>query len=162
MPVLEAHPDETQVMRYKLVTLPKSTTKMPLLSIGLTSVKLGKEGDEATIQPKTRYFEADTYGYTAILTNSNYANLEINQAVDSSVSPIIPTFLRDDDLNRSIVRVGRSFTLISKDVTSYSTNYVACNLIIVGNDTGATRTIPVYVYRDRIYKTGSPGLELVG
>jgi len=151
MPVLEAHPDETQVMRYKLVTLPKTTSKMPLITVGYSSIKLGKEGDEALIQPKTRYYEADAFGYTAILTNSNYAYLEIKENVNQSVSSIIPTFLRDDELNQSIVKVGKSFTLISKDVSSYTSTYVTTNLIIVGNDTGATITIPVYVYKDRIY-----------
>jgi len=153
MPVLEAHPDETQVMRYKLVTLPKTTTKMPLLTLGFSSIQLGKEGDETIVQPKTRYFEADTFGYTAILSNSNYAYLEVKQQIDQSAIPIIPTFLRDDELNQSIVKVGRSFTLISKDVSAYTSTFVSCNLTIIGNDTGATRTIPVYIYRDRIYGT---------
>ena len=31
MPLLEASPDENQIMRYKLTTLPKNTTKMPIL-----------------------------------------------------------------------------------------------------------------------------------
>lgn len=159
MPVLEAHPDETQVMRYKLVSLPKTTTKMPLISIGFSSIQLGSQGDEAIVQPKTRYFEADTFGYTAILSNSNYASLEVRQAIDSSVTPIVPSFLRDDELNQSIVKVGRSFTLVSKDVSAYTTSltgargnaYVTTNLIIVGNDTGATVTIPVYVYVNKLY-----------
>ena len=33
MPLLEAIPDENHVMRYKLVTLPKSTTRMPVLRV---------------------------------------------------------------------------------------------------------------------------------
>ena len=33
MPLLEAFPDENHVMRYKLVTLPKNTQKMPILTI---------------------------------------------------------------------------------------------------------------------------------
>lgn len=152
MPVLEAHPDETQVMRYKLVTLPKTTTKMPLLTVGFTSIQLGKEGDEVLVQPKTRFYESDSMGYTAILTNSNYAYLEVKDAIDSTVSPIVPTFLRDDELNQSIVKVGRSFTLISKSVTAYTTSFVTTNLIIIGNDTGATKTIPVYVHGDRLYQ----------
>ncbi len=151
MPVLEAHPDETQVMRYKLVTLPKTTTKMPLITVGFSSIQLGKDGDEVLVQPKTRFFEADAFGYTAILTNSNYAFLEVRQAVNQNVTPVIPTFLRDDELNQSIVKVGKSFTIISKDVTAFTSKFVAANLIIIGNDTGATRTIPVFIYRDRIY-----------
>jgi hypothetical protein len=31
MPLLEAFPDETQIMKYKLVTLPRGTSKMPVL-----------------------------------------------------------------------------------------------------------------------------------
>ena len=31
MPLLEAFPDENHVMRYKLVTLPKTTQKMPII-----------------------------------------------------------------------------------------------------------------------------------
>lgn len=151
MPVLEATPDETQTMRYKLVTLPKTTTKMPLLTIGFTSIQLGKEGDEVLIQPKTRFYESDTYGYTAIVENSNYLDLQVKSTVDQSVVPLIPSFLRDDELNQSLVKVGKSFTLISKDVTAYTTNFVKTNITIIGNDTGATRTIPVTIYRDRIY-----------
>ncbi len=151
MPVLEAHPDETQVMRYKLVTLPKTTTKMPLLTIGYSSIQLGRDGDEAVITPKTRFYEADTFGYTFIITNSNYVDLQISQAVTNTVAPILPTFLRDDELNQSIVKTGRSATLISKDVNAYTKNYVTCNLIVIGNDTGASRTIPITIYRDRIF-----------
>ena len=151
MPVLEAHPDETQVMRYKLVTLPKTTTKMPLLTIGYSSIQLGRDGDEAQITPKTRFYEADTLGYTFILTNSNYADLGIVTPVANTAQPILPTFLRDDELNQSIVKVGRSALLVSKDVTAYTNTFVTCNLIVIGNDTGATRTIPITVYRDRLY-----------
>ena len=150
MPVLEATPDETQTMRYKLVTLPKTTTKMPLLSIGFSSIQLGKMGDEVLIRPKTRFYEADTYGYTAIVENSNYVDLQVKSTVGQSVVPLIPSFLRDDELNQSLVKVGKSFTLISKDVTAYTSTFVKTNLTIIGNDTGATMTIPVTVYRDRI------------
>ena len=31
MPLLEATPDENQIMRYKLVTLPKNTAKLPIV-----------------------------------------------------------------------------------------------------------------------------------
>ena len=38
MPLLEAFPDENHVMRYKLVTLPKNTQKMPVLNIQPASI----------------------------------------------------------------------------------------------------------------------------
>ena len=38
MPLLEAFPDENHVMRYKLVTLPKNTQKMPILNVAPGSI----------------------------------------------------------------------------------------------------------------------------
>ena len=150
MPVLEATPDETQIMRFKLVTLPKTTTKMPILNLGYSAISLGKEGDEILIQPRTRFYEADTSGYTAILENSNYADLQVKSALNASIVPSVPAFLRDSELNQSIVQVGNSFTLVSKDVTAYTSTYVKTNITIIGNDTGATRTIPVTVFAKQI------------
>ena len=33
MPLMEAFPDETQIMKYKLATLPRGTAKMPILDM---------------------------------------------------------------------------------------------------------------------------------
>lgn len=150
MPVLEATPDETQTMRYKLVSIrDKNTTTMPIMS-GLPSVlELGRSGDTTVIAPTTRYFTGDTFGYTAILHNSNYAYLEVENAVNQSVIPSIPTFLRDDQLNQSVTVVGKTFRVITKDIRRYLTNstanYVSTQITIIGNDTGATRSITLRV-----------------
>ena len=40
MPLLEAFPNETQIMKYKLVTLPCGTSKMPVLDLGYGSITL--------------------------------------------------------------------------------------------------------------------------
>ena len=40
MPLLEAFPDETQVMKYKLVTLPRGTSKLPIISSGYNNISL--------------------------------------------------------------------------------------------------------------------------
>ena len=52
MPVIEAFPDEAQIMRYKLVTLPRGTSKMPVISLGYSSVIL-KQGQSLSITPQT-------------------------------------------------------------------------------------------------------------
>ncbi len=148
MPLVEATPDESQIMRYKLVTLPKTTTTMPLLSVP-ASIRLGRDGDEYIIAPTTRYFIGDATGYTVILHNSNYAYLEVISQVDQSVVPVLPTFLRDDELNQSVTAVGRTFKIISKDVRNFisvAQTYVQTQVTIVGNDTGATKTLPVTIY----------------
>ena len=38
MPLLEAFPLEQQIMKYKLVTLPRGTAKMPILDLGFSAI----------------------------------------------------------------------------------------------------------------------------
>jgi hypothetical protein len=52
MPLLEAFPDETQMMKYKLVTLPRDTAKMPVVTAGVTVIKL-KQTATYTVSPQT-------------------------------------------------------------------------------------------------------------
>ena len=56
MPVLEAFPNELQTMKYKLVTLPRSTAVMPTLTIGGGDVQL-VTGELKVIEPKTQTFK---------------------------------------------------------------------------------------------------------
>jgi len=40
MPLLEAFPDENQIMKYKLTTLPRGTAKLPVLDLGFAAIRL--------------------------------------------------------------------------------------------------------------------------
>ena len=70
LPLLEAFPDETQIMKYKLTTLPRGTAKLPILDIGYTAIRL-KQGASLAITPQTlnylgssQTFEAGGYVVT--------------------------------------------------------------------------------------------------
>ena len=52
MPLLEAFPDETQIMKYKLTTLPRGTAKLPVLDLGFSAIRL-KQGASLAITPQT-------------------------------------------------------------------------------------------------------------
>ena len=53
MPLLEAVPNETMVMKYKLTTLPRGTAKMPVVNPdGYSSITL-KQGASLAITPQT-------------------------------------------------------------------------------------------------------------
>ena len=53
-PILEPFTDETQVMKYKLVTLPSGTTRIPTISLGQSSILLDKNyTGEVIIVPAT-------------------------------------------------------------------------------------------------------------
>jgi hypothetical protein len=52
MPLLEAFPDDTQIMKYKLATLPRGTAKLPVLDLGFAAITL-KQGASLAITPQT-------------------------------------------------------------------------------------------------------------
>jgi hypothetical protein len=72
MPLLEAFPQETQTMKYKLVTLPRGTAKLPILDLGYSAIVI-KQGASLAITPQTlNYFGGNTYetsGYTATISD---------------------------------------------------------------------------------------------
>ena len=53
IPILEASPDETQTLRYKLVTLPKGTTKIPKVEFGIPSISVNQNSGEVSLTPTT-------------------------------------------------------------------------------------------------------------
>jgi len=145
MPLLEAFTDENQMMRSKLLSLPKSTVKLPLVEAGVSAITLARPGNKATITPTTSNVANGNkeLGYTCILSNSNVATLTVaaGGAVDGAGSAF--TAVGDDSAN-SVSAVGTRFDIVAKSVTVDS----ATTITIVGNETGGTVTIPVTVKKD--------------
>jgi hypothetical protein len=145
MPIVEAIPDETQMLKYKLITLPKKTTKIPVVNVGNTSITLSAEGDIATITPNTSNFTGGnaTLGYTAILSNSDVATLRIAPGGDiqTSVLPTAPRFIGDNEDAQSVAVTGRTFELIAKRQVTDQT----ATITIIGNETGGSTTINLTV-----------------
>jgi hypothetical protein len=73
MPLLEAFPDENQIMKYKIATLPRGTAVLPVLSLGRNSIPL-QQGASVSIQPETLNYLGnttafETSGYTATIAD---------------------------------------------------------------------------------------------
>lgn len=79
MPVLEALPDETQMLRYKLVTLPKDVIGIPVISVTPSAVTFTSLVQEVTVTPATLNLAGgnSSLGYTAILSDDTVASLEV-------------------------------------------------------------------------------------
>ena len=142
MPLVEAVPDETQVMRYKLVTLPRGTKQIPVISLGFTSIVLEYNRTNAfPIRPTTSQgLNGANFGYTVILYDSSAASL-VGSGLPNNVSITTPAFLGDRSTANAVVARGLDFTLSPKDVPSQ----VSTQITIIGNQTGATITVPVVV-----------------
>lgn len=75
MPLLEAFVDENQVMRFKLVSLPKNTAKLPILEVPSPSLVFNGPGVTQTITPNTRNGSDAEAGYSFTLHDATIANL---------------------------------------------------------------------------------------
>jgi len=131
-------------MRYKLISLPKNTTKLPLVQAGQTSISHVRPGVQTTIIPTTANIANGnrTSGYTCILSNSAIATLTVapggNVEQESTFSAI------GDDAATSVSVVGTRFLITSKVVTVDTSTTIT----IVGNETGGSLTIPYTVKKD--------------
>ena len=142
MPVLEASPDETQNLRFKLVTLARGTKEIPIISIGISSIVLtAGQANAFPIRPTTTQgLNGAGFGYTAILFNSEAAILT-GTGLSATSLATVPIFLSDTQTANATVARGLEFTLTPRDVTSTITT----SLQIIGNQTGASLTVSVVI-----------------
>ena len=138
-PILEASPDETQALKYKLVTLPKGTTKLPVVSINVTTVSAKTTGGQYPINPSTSPAGNKNGGYTAVLGNKNAGTI-VGEGL-ANVTTTSTTFTNSVTATAEVVK-GMTFTFIPN---SSLTSTLTTTLTIFGNETGGSITIPVTV-----------------
>ena len=142
MPVLEAFPNELQTMKYKLVTLPRSTAVMPTLTVGTNIIQL-VTGESQLISPQTQTFEGTNVepdGYTATMSNITYANLTGAGATSNT------TLNNQQTLGTNVSKTvtGNTFTLAATSINIFGTaNVLYSTLTLVGRSTGARLQVPV-------------------
>ena len=141
LPVIEASPDETQNLRFKLVTLARGTKEIPIIEIGASAIVLTAGAANAfPIRPTTSLgLNGAGFGYTAILFNSDAAILVGTGIEDATAT--IPTFLSDVQSANATVARGLEFTLTPRDVAAQITTSIQ----IIGNQTGASITVSLVV-----------------
>ena len=141
-PILEAFTDETQVLKYKLVTLPAGVTSIPLISLGQSSINVDKDyKGEVVIVPSTNPAYNTTLGYTAILSNKNIGTI-IGEQLQSTSTATIPTFIGDVSSTTAQVALGLRFRFVPNASLTQTTT---TSLTVVGNESGGSVSIAVTV-----------------
>lgn len=146
MPVTEAIPDETQALKYKLISLPKSTIYIPKITVGNSSITLTTAGASSVIAPNTANLQNGngTLGYTAILSDNTVADIQVTIPVATSNQTLgtIPVFLGDNSDAKSVAVTGFEFRVIAKP--AYLQTKTA-SITIIGNETGGSTTVQLTV-----------------
>lgn len=148
MPLVEAIPNETMIMRHKLVTLPKGTTKMPSIKIQPSAIEFEQIGETSLITPNTTNtvagFNNNTYGYTCILSNNKLATLEVDTVAPNQKSlGSVPSWMDESTLEKSQVKVGMTFRLIAKPTDALNDDEKTGTITVIGNETGGQDEIQI-------------------
>jgi hypothetical protein len=152
MPLLEAFPIETQIMKYKLSTLPRGTAKMPVLNLGYTAISL-QQGASLSISPQTLNYLGnnqtyETSGYSATISDvrlmNSYNGVGINTDAANTQNASATVTL---GTNVSKTVIGTQINLRATTVNTLfgSNTQLTGTLTVVGLDSGARVTIPITI-----------------
>ena len=150
LPLLEAFPLVTQEMKYVLTTLPRGTSKMPVLDLGYAAITL-KQGASLAITPQTLNYlgGTSTYessGYTATisdvrtLSSFNGVGVDTPDALALNSSVTIGT-----NVSKTVVGTTINMTATTVNTLFGSNTILQATLTVVGRDSGARVTIPVTI-----------------
>ena len=153
MPLLEAFPDETQIMKYKLVTLPRGTARMPVLDIGYSAITI-KQGASLAITPQTLNYLSQTSliessGYTFTISDvrlfNNFNGVGINtpDVLAANATTTIGT-----NVSKTVIGTTLNLTATTINTLFGSNTSLSATLQVVGRDSGARLSIPVTVTKN--------------
>ena len=152
LPLLEAFADDSQIMKYKLATLPRGTAVLPVLDLGFAAITL-KQGASLSLTPQTLNYLGntsafETSGYTATIadvrTMSTFNGIGIQSDAAQTQNATSTTTL---GTNVSSTVIGSQINLRATTVNTLfgSNTTLSTTLTVVGLDSGARLTIPVTI-----------------
>lgn len=153
MPIFEAFPDETQIMKYKLITLPRGTAKIPVLDVGYKSISI-KQGSSLSITPQTLNY----LGATSTFESSGYTFTIGDSRLLSNFEAIGIKTLDAQNINNSTTgtNISKSVigTVLNLSGTTVNTLFgtktsISTILTITGRDSGARLTIPLTLTKSK-------------
>ena len=152
MPIIQAFPESNEIMKYKLITLPRGTAKLPVINVGYNTIVI-KQGASLSITPQTLNYLGATStfeqsGYVATIgdvrTMSAFNGVGINTP-DATALNATGTVTVGTNVSKTVI--GTSINLTATTVnTLFGTNTVLyTTLVVIGRDSGARIQIPVQV-----------------
>ena len=152
MPIIQAFPESNEIMKYKLITLPRGTAKLPVINVGYNTIVI-KQGASLSITPQTLNYLGATStfeqsGYVATIgdvrTMSAFNGVGINTP-DATALNATGTITVGTNVSKTVI--GTSINLTATTVnTLFGTNTVLyTTLTVIGRDSGARIQIPVQV-----------------
>ena len=152
MPLLEAFPDESQIMKYKLATLPRGTAVLPVLSLGRNVISL-PQGASTAIRPQTLNYlgnatAVETSGYSATIgdvrTMATFNGTGV-QTTSATQQNTTATTTLGTNVSSTVIGTVINFRATTVNTLFGSNATLQTTLTVVGLDSGARLTIPITI-----------------
>ncbi len=151
MPILQAFPQSEEMLKYKLITLPRGTAKLPVITIPTNVITL-IQGASTSITPQTLNYLGATStfeqsGYVATIgdvrTTSAFTGVGINTAQATALNAGTTTI----GTNVSKTVIGTTINITATTVNTLFGNLTTLytTLTITGRDSGARLFVPVQI-----------------
>lgn len=153
MPVLEAFPDENQVMKYKLVTLPRGTARLPVLSLGTQEIVI-RQGATYRITPETLNYlgqtsVVETGGYTCTIADVTVASEFTGTGINTEEAERLNrTETIGSNVSKTVIGTIISLRATTVNTLFGSNSSIQTTLTVIGRDSGARITIPVTITKN--------------
>lgn len=150
MPVIQAFPEDNEIMKYKLVTLPRGTAKLPIVVIDNNLVNL-TQGQSTTITPQTLNYLGATStieqsGYVITIgdvrTMSTFNGVGINTAEATSLNS---TTTIGTNVSKTVIGTSANLAATTVNTLFGSNTILYTTLTIIGRDSGARVSVPVKI-----------------
>jgi hypothetical protein len=160
MPLLEAFPDENNIMLHKLITLPRGTSKLPIVTANVPKITLSI-GSSFLLNPTTLNFNgtaalAEPGGYMATIADRrlliSFTGVGGTQVSQSTVKPFSSTAISE-----TVRGAGFNLTAINSTALFGTNSKLLTTITIEGVDSGARVTIPVEISKNIIAQTAAQG-----
>jgi len=140
MPIVEAVTDENYSLRYKLLTLPKNTVRIPIIVTNPTSISIEESGQTQQVNITTTNGGNETLGYTVTLLNSDAASLSGDgQGIANNTDPVGA----NEDRRSVTISTKSTFRITSKTLADNTD--ISTKIIVIGNETGGRTEIDLTV-----------------
>ncbi len=143
MPVLEAITDENYLMKYKLLSLPKTTVKLPYLTTSTNSISVREEEIMVPITVTTKNGGNEQLGYTAILLNSDVGTITGNAGTPGKQTAVVN--VNSYATSKAIAVTGLNLFTFIPTTTLPVDKVTSTRIIIIGNETGGRVEVDVTV-----------------
>jgi len=150
LPIIEAFLNENNIMRHKLITLARGTTKLAILNVSGDNNPIINKGSNFTLNPTTNNYNSlnnvaeSTYLFT--IADRRLFNSIIGSGGSSPTQ--VGQYNAGEATSVTVRGQGLSLTAINSNTLFGSNTTISTTIMIQGIDSGAKLTIPITINKE--------------